>query len=145
MSTEPLIPTHRIPFTDFSRPTDPVAFILEVTAADYASAYDVARGIENPVTGPFPEKVRRLTMRFEEIMPFIRMGKPVRRRSWPKMRTLRASARTSRMDLYDRDIHDVRVRHAWVENWQPPTLGADLLAEDWEITACPEDIPAGAA
>jgi hypothetical protein len=136
---------HRIPFTDFSQSTDPVAFVLEVTAEDSSKAYAIASGIQNPVTGPFPDGVRKLAMRFEEIMPFIRLAKPVRRRSWRKSQVLRASPKTSRLDLYDRDIHDVRARHAWVESWVPSTIGTDLLAEDWEIVACPEDIPPGAS
>lgn len=145
MSINTMTNKHRIPFTDFSRPTDPVAFILEVTADDSSEAYQIASGIENPIIGPFPESVRKLTMRFEEIMPFIRMAKPVRRRSWSKSQILRASPKTSRLDLYERNIHDVRSRHAWVELWVPSAIGTDILAEDWEIIACPEDIPPGAS
>lgn len=86
------------------------------------------------------ESHRRVRCTFEEILPFLREGFPIRRHSWTSTDVVMAHGlQTGRIDKY---IHNPEVPGS-APIWRSQVrelLVQDILADDWEITAKPERV-----
>ncbi len=140
---KPKLPEFRILISDVKNPFNPIAMVLGVSAETAAKAHEVARGIEDPINGAVPNGVRKLGLRFEEVLPLMRQGHPVRRAAWPATSVLQMHTTQLRIDMYERNVRDPYIRYEYVAKWgEEAHVDRDILTDDWGLVSNPQKLPA---